>query len=46
MNNFVFENPTKIIFGQGQIARIAGDPRCQSADYLWRRKREKNRGPG
>lgn len=25
MNNFVFENPTKIIFGQGQIARIAGE---------------------
>ena len=32
MNNFVFENPTKIIFGQGQIARIAGEippmPKC------------------
>ncbi len=23
MNNFVYENPTKIIFGQGQIAKIA-----------------------
>ena len=25
MDNFIFENPTKIIFGQGQIARIAGE---------------------
>ena len=23
MNNFVFQNPTKLIFGKGQIARLA-----------------------
>ena len=23
MNNFVYENPTKIIFGQGQISKIS-----------------------
>jgi len=25
MQNFVFENPTRIIFGQGMIARIGGE---------------------
>ncbi|HET57199.1 MAG TPA: iron-containing alcohol dehydrogenase, partial [Deltaproteobacteria bacterium] len=25
MKNFVYENPTKIIFGEGQIARIGGE---------------------
>ena len=23
MNNFIFQNPTKLIFGKGQIARLA-----------------------
>lgn len=27
MKNFIFENPTKIIFGEGQIARIGGEAR-------------------
>ncbi|MCK9230598.1 MAG: iron-containing alcohol dehydrogenase [Syntrophales bacterium] len=27
MKNFIFENPTKIIFGEGQIARIGGETR-------------------
>ena len=25
MQNFIFENPTKIIFGQGQIKRIGAE---------------------
>lgn len=23
MNNFIFQNPTKLVFGKGQIARLA-----------------------
>ena len=45
MFNFDFYNPTKLMFGQGRIADIAGEiPRGQSIDNLRRRQHKKQWG--